>query len=379
MKVFFTLDTLANAGTEKSTLDILSHFSKDIEVKVIHFFPGFDLKADYEKAGISLHYVGLSGKREFIKGTRSLIRLIKAEKPDLIVSSIMRANFYSRFAGIFTGTPIIGTFVNDSYGALRIEEMKRKKQYMSFRIFWLLDRYTSWIPKYWISNAISIAQSNIKDLGISKGKTKVIYRGREIAVFPPYQPSVDKLVFKFIFIGRLLERKGLGELLEAVKIVKEKYPHIRLDIFGDGLFRKKVESTIIQLQLQDTVSLHGKVPNGWKRLYEADCFVFPSWYEGFSGALVEAMAVGIPIIASDIPMNMEAINSNTALIYPVKDTNQLVDQMIRVIEQYPQMTEMGKRAREEAAARFDIRQIAAQYESFLKEVASGKVAEETLI
>ena len=145
------------------------------------------------------------------------------------------------------------------------------------------------------------------------------------------------------------------------------------------MFRKKVESTIIQLQLQDTVSLHGKVPNGWKRLYEADCFVFPSWYEGFSGALVEAMAVGIPIIASDIPMNMEAINSNTALIYPVKDTNQLVDQMIRVIEQYPQMTEMGKRAREEAAARFDIREIAAQYESFLKEVASGKVAEETLI
>ena len=379
MKVFFTLDSLANAGTEKSTLDILSHFSKDIEVKVIHFFPGFDLKDDYEKAGIPLHYVGLSGKREFIKGTRSLIRLIKTEKPHLIVSSIMRANFYSRFAGIITGTPIIGTFVNDSYGALRIEEMKRKKQYMSYRIFWLMDKYTSWIPKYWISNAISIAQSNIKALGISKGKTKVIYRGREIALFPPYQPSVDRSVFKFVFVGRLLERKGLGELLDAVKIVKEKYPHIKLDICGHGLFRKKVESFIIKLQLQDTVSLHGKVPNGWKRLYESDCFVFPSWYEGFSGALVEAMAVGIPIIASDIPMNMEAINDKTALIYPVKDTNKLVARMVRVIEEYPKMIEMGKRAREEAAARFDIRQIAAQYESFLIEVANGKVEKETLI
>lgn len=379
MKVFFTLDSLANAGTEKSTLDIISHFSKDIEVKVIHFFPGFDLKADYEKAGIPLHYVGLSGKREFIKGTRSLISLIKAEKPDLIVSSIMRANFYSRFAGIITGTPIIGTFVNDSYGALRVEEMKRKKQYLGYRIFWLLDRYTSGIPKYWISNAISIAQSNIKALGISKGKTKVIYRGRETAVFPPYQPLIDKSVFKFVFVGRLLERKGLGELLEAVNIIKEKYPHIKLDIFGDGLFRKKIESIITKLQLQDTVSLHGKVHNGWKRLYQADCFVFPSWNEGFSGALVEAMAVGIPIIASDIPMNMEAVNNNTALIYPVKDTNKLVAQMVRVIEEYPQMIEMGKRARQEAAARFDIRQIAAQYESFLKEVANGKVEKATLI
>ena len=55
MKVFFTLDSLANAGTEKSTLDILSHFSKDVEVKVIYFYPGSDLKADYEKAGIPLY------------------------------------------------------------------------------------------------------------------------------------------------------------------------------------------------------------------------------------------------------------------------------------------------------------------------------------
>ena len=58
MKVFFTLDTLANAGTEKSTLDMLTHFSKEMDATVVYFYPGDDLKADYEKAGIRLKYAG---------------------------------------------------------------------------------------------------------------------------------------------------------------------------------------------------------------------------------------------------------------------------------------------------------------------------------
>ncbi|MEO7523984.1 MAG: glycosyltransferase [Ferruginibacter sp.] len=379
MKVLFTLDTLANAGTEKSTLDIISHFSSSMEVKVIHFFPGFDLKADYEKAGIPLRYVGLTGKRSFIKGTRSLVRIIREEKPDLIVSSIMRANLFSRFASLITKTPVIGTFVNDSYGDIRIEEMRKKKQYAGFRFFWLLDRRTAGIPVYWISNAISIAESNARTLGIKEKKIKVIYRGRETAIFPEWKPLPAGNKFRLVFVGRLLERKGLAELFEALVIVKKKYKHISLDIYGDGAFRKKLEEMRVQLQLEDTVSLHGKVLNGWKKLYEADCFVFPSWYEGFSGSLVEAMMAGIPIIASDIPMNLEAVSSESALIYKVKDVDELADRMDRMITCYPGMIEMGRRARLEAIKRFDIKSISHQYESFLKDVINKTVNTESLI
>ena len=81
MKILFTLDTLANAGAEKSTLEILSHFSNDTQVKVIYFYPGFDLKADFEKAGIPLHFADLKGKRSFIEGVRRLCKIIREEKP----------------------------------------------------------------------------------------------------------------------------------------------------------------------------------------------------------------------------------------------------------------------------------------------------------
>jgi glycosyltransferase involved in cell wall biosynthesis len=379
MKVLFTLDSLANAGTEKSTLDIISHFSKQVEAKVIYFYPGDDLRPEYEKAGIPVYFADLKGKRSLFSGTRHLRKLIQQEKPDLVVSSIMRANLISRFASVLTGVPVIGTFVNDSYGEIRVEEFRRKKQYAKFRFFWLLDKFTSGIPVYWISNAISIAKSNARALGIGKQKIKVIYRGRETSLFPPWQPLPVNETFRFVFIGRLLQRKGLEELMEAFKWVKVKHPHARIDIYGEGLFRKKLEAKVAELRLEDSVILHGKVMNGWKKLYDAHCFVFPSWYEGFSGSLVEAMVAGIPIIASDIPMNLEAVDTGTALICRVKDVGELAAAMEKMILNYGEMTEMGKRARKVASDRFDIRRIASEYEQFLMNVVNKKVESASLI
>jgi glycosyltransferase involved in cell wall biosynthesis len=379
MKVFFTLDSLANGGTEKSTVDILSYFSRDTEIKVIHLLPGFDLQPAYEKAGIPLQYIDIGGRYAYIKGIRRLIGLIRKEKPDLIVSSILTANLTSRIAGLITGTPVIGTFVNDSYGAIRIEEMRRKKQYFKFRLFWLFDKWTSGIPVYWISNAVSIAQSNAKALGLRKKKIKVIYRGRETDVFPDRGPLPVLDKFRFVFVGRMLQRKGLAELITAFNTLKKKHSNITLDIFGDGLFRKQTETMIDEYRLHDAVKLHGMVPNGWKKLYDAHCFVFPSWYEGFSGALIEAMMAGIPIIASDISMNLEAVSDETALIYKVKDVDALVHSMDKMITSYPEMIQMANRAKEEAKRRFDIKVIAKEYESFLREVVEKKVDKEGLL
>lgn len=379
MKVLFTLDTLANAGTEKSTLDIVSQFSKNTEAKIVHFYPGYDLKAGFEKAGIPLHFIDLKGKRSFIKGISRLVKLIRVEKPDLVISSIMRADLISRAACYITGTTLIGTLVNDSYGDIRIEELRRQKQYSKFRFFWLLDKWTSGIPAYWISNAVSIAKSNARALGIKKKRIKVIYRGRETAVFPEWHPPQPDNKFRFVFVGRLMERKGLSELLAAFSIVKEKNKNVQLDIFGEGVFRKDLEAAIGKLHLENTVTLHGAVPNGWKKLYDAHAFLFPSWYEGFSGSLIEAMITGVPIVASDIPMNLEAVDDKTALIFKVKDIDQLAFNMEKMITSYPDMIEMGKRAKQVAISRFDIKVIAHEYESFLHSVMNKTVSEENLL
>jgi len=380
MKVFFTLDSLAMGGTERSTLDIVSHFSKDTDVRVIYFYPGDDLKAAYLKAGISLLHLPVKGRRNFISGIRQLIRLIKKEKPDIMVSSISRADIITRIAGRLTKTPVIGTFVNDTYGASRIAEQKARNTYLKFLYSWFIDKRTSRIPKYWVSNCNSIATSNKTALGIRDHKIKVIYRGRDTTQFAEWQSPATPPPFQFVFVGRLMERKGLQELLMAFHQLRKKHPEIRLDIYGSGAYGKWMLEYIQENQLDDVVIMHGAVINGFKKLYEAHCFLFPSWYEGFSGALVEAMLAGIPIIASDITMNREAVTPDqTALVFPVKDEHALLQRMEQMMLHYQDMISMGKRARNEALQRFDIQVIASQYEQFLKSVIDEKVAVNELI
>jgi glycosyltransferase involved in cell wall biosynthesis len=166
-----------------------------------------------------------------------------------------------------------------------------------------------------------------------------------------------------------LQRKGFQELIQAFAQVHALHPEAKLSIYGDGEYCKALLQLVAELGLSASVSLPGKHPRVHEKLDEADCFVFPSWYEGFSGALVEAMLSGIPIIASDIPMNLEAVSHEVnALVFPVKNTEALTQCMLRAIAEPELMLQLGQKAREEAINRFDIEQIARQYEAVLQQV-----------
>ncbi len=370
MKVIFTIDTLANSGAETSTLDIISNFSKDIEVKVIYFYPQHDLKSAYENKNIPLIYLDYPNRYSIIKGSQKLKNILENEKPDLVVSCLYRANIMSRIACKLSGILLMGTFVSDSYSNQRTAIFSLKKK-IAFKFYYFIDRFTVNIPIGWIANSKYIKHSNAKHLKLREDKIAVIYRGRNSKLFPIKEFSISTNNFTFVSIGRLLETKGLLELVNAFYNVYQVNKNVRLLIYGEGSFRGELEQIIHQLNIADCVNLMGNEPNAYLKLSEANCFVFPSWYEGFSGALVEAMMTGIPIIASDIPMNLEAVeNEKTALIHQVKDSHDIANKMKQMISDYDKMIEMGKRARKVAIEKFDIREIAVQYEKTLKRIVN---------
>ncbi|WP_026947197.1 glycosyltransferase family 4 protein [Algoriphagus marincola] len=364
MKILFIQDTLINAGTEKSLLQILPLVSTNLSFRVVYFYPRHDLKYLYEEAKVPLVFLDLKGKYDFLSGIRKLGKLVKDEKPDLLVSSLLRSNLISRIVSLKTKVPLIGTFVSDSYNDFILEN-KSFLNLQKFKFFWTLDRLTSGIPKAYISNSYSIAQSHVKTLGVPIKKTKVVYRGRQIPERQWKKPASPGFIF--LSYGRLLQIKGFEELIKAFAKVHSKYPNSRLIIYGEGVHRPVLEKLIQNLNLNDSISLPGAISNVTDKLYESDCFVFPSWYEGFSGALVEAMMAGIPIIASDIPMNLEAVIPNkNALTFPVRNVEMLANHMLRAIEEPKGMELLGKEARKEAIQRFDIQVIAEEYEAVLK-------------
>lgn len=406
MKILFTQDALVNAGAERSHLEILSRFSAGVEVLLVYFYPKHDLKEVYQDAGIPLHFLDIPESYSFGTAISRLVRLIRKEKPDLLVSCLYRADIVTRMASLITGIPLVGTLVNDSYGAYSWQEKKGIK----YRLVWLLDRLTAGIPIHWIANATSLVDAHVKTLGTDPKKVSVVYRGRvvppprsvssprsaspqtETKCSPQAEPDKQKRmacedlptghagtghddsvspIRHFISYGRLLERKGFQDLISAFAVVQRDYPDCTLTIYGEGIFRKHLEDLVKILKLQESVKLPGKVSDPTDLLLTADCFVFPSWFEGFSGALVEAMMSGIPIIASDIPMNLEAVTlGKNALTFPVKDRAALRQQMRHAIEHPALMNELGSAARLEAIERFDIEKIAKEYEGVLGSIAA---------
>jgi glycosyltransferase involved in cell wall biosynthesis len=346
-------------------LNILSLFSGNISPSVIYLYSNHDLLDEYTAANIPVIFLDLKGKYDFWNGQKRLRSLFKEERPDLVVSSLLRTNLLCRFVCQILEIPLLGTLVSDSYNSYQLE-LNRGWQRQKFRFFWEIDRLTAKIPKLYIANSKYIALSHTTTLNIPIEKTKVVYRGRDVPQRIWERPN--NAVYTFLSYGRLLKTKGFEELIKAFAEVHDAFPNSRLLIYGAGNHRNELEKLVGTLELCEVVKLPGAHPKVTDELFTADCFIFPSWYEGFSGTLVEAMLSGIPIIASDIPMNLEAVtDQQDALVFPVRNVDALERKMRFAIENPIQMAELGKNARQEAIERFDINVIAKQYEAVLTE------------
>jgi phosphatidylinositol alpha-mannosyltransferase len=141
---------------------------------------------------------------------------------------------------------------------------------------------------------------------------RVIPNGIDVNFYHPGQAPIrhlrdDKL--NILFVGRLEKRKGLGDLLRAYRAMKPRIPRSRLIIVGDGPLRGRVESYIARHRLPDVV-MAGFVPDSVKPRYycSADIFCAPATgAESFGIVLLEALASGLPVIATEVPGYMSVL------------------------------------------------------------------------
>ena len=224
MKVVFTIDSLAQGGTEQSIAELIAHFNQNIEIIVVYFYDSHQLRETYESLNCKLVYLGISDKYGFYKSVKLFYSLVMSEKPDVVVSSLYRSLIISRFVCWWTKIPLVGTFVNERYGSDRKERFKGL-DIVKYFATWFLDRITAFIPIKVISNSYSISVLNGQALGINSNRIKVIYRGRSSAKFEIISDEEiialkSKLKLKnsvkvLLNVSRLLDRKGQLDLLHS--------------------------------------------------------------------------------------------------------------------------------------------------------------------
>lgn len=367
-KVLYVIDTLMPSGAEKSLVQIAENF-KLYQAVFVHLYEGDYLKAELESKGIRVYSLNFASSSKYKEVQDRLGEIYEFEKPDIIHSTLFRSDLITRRLKSKYEIPLVSSFVNNSYNPLRFKGKSFITQ-AKLRLVQFYDTFSSRKVDLFISNSETIKKSKAKSTLVNIEKVKVIYRGRDIS-------KLENLGFKhlelkeslgltgekiLLNVSRLIERKGQLDLIDAMPKLLQKHPNLNLMIAGHGNFDKTLKDRSKELKITHAISFLGRRDDIPELLSLADVFVFPSYFEGLPGALIEAMLSEKIIVCSDIPENLECINDNCAVIFKRGNVEDYISKLNFVLENLEAHKPLGKRAKEVAIKKFNVFKISKEYE-----------------
>lgn len=275
---------------------------------------------------------------------RTYEKILKQERPDLVVTYSIKPNIYAGWLCGRLGIPFcanvqgLGTAFQAPVFAFLATVMYRQ----AFRKVQAV---------FFENEANAEAFRNRRILTAEK---QTVLHGAGINLehygLAPW-PGNEKV--RFLYLGRIMQEKGVDELFSAVRRLREERDDFVLDLVG--FFEDKYESAyreqVAQLEQAGVVAFHGFQEDPRPYYAAADCVVLPSYHEGMSNVLLEAAATGRPLITSDIPGCREAVDRDeTGFLVTVKDTDSLLEAMRRFLALTPEarkaMGQAGRRKME---------------------------------
>ena len=291
-----------------------------------------------------------------LRSLMRLIRIFRNEKPNAVHSFTPKAGLLCMMAAKIAGVTVrIHTFTGlvwpTSTGVKRL-------------ILRTTDRLTCLCASHIIAEGQGVRNDLISG-GITQKPVEVLgygnLRGVDLAYWSQKDSekseSKDSSAFRFIFVGRLVPDKGINELIQAFLQLLKQYPNCTLTLVG-----WYEDTTPLLPETRDAIDNNpniyyvGRQDDVRPFYQQADCLVFPSYREGFPNVVLEAGAMGLPSIVTDINGSREIIipERNGIIVQP-RDTRQLHQAMLYMLEHPSERAHMAKEARALIASRFDQR------------------------
>ena len=213
-------------------------------------------------------------------------------------------------------------------------------------------------------------EAEVLTVGFARDRVIRIPNGVDVGRFAPagrFQPASPARTV--LFLGRLDAQKGVDILLRAWGDVVAQLPETTLAICGDGPEAATLRATAVQAGVADHVRLLGAVPDPEMHLRAAVAFVLPSWHEGLPNVLLEAMATGLPCVATAIAGTMDvATDERDALLVPPGDAAALTKALLRVLTDRDLADRLGSAARRRVTADFSLDANVSRYEQLYAEM-----------
>ena len=299
-----------------------------------------------------------------IQFARTLKRIYKKEKFNFLFHYTIKPVVYGSWAARKTKTLQISVITGLGYTFIRKGWITRVAKFL-----YRLSLRTA--NEVWFLNqddkTLFVEQSLL-----SPFKARLIYgEGVDVAKYKS-QSDLLSIPFTFLFIGRVLWDKGVGEFVKAAQVVKKQHPKVQFHILGQLGANNPACVSIQQMEEWEqtrTVKYLGETSNVLPYIENATCVVLPSYREGVSRVLLEAASMERPIIASNVPGCREiVIEGYNGFLCEAQDTNSLIACMMHMLSiSQVELEAFGKNGRTHVIKHFDEQKTIALYKRKLQE------------
>jgi glycosyltransferase involved in cell wall biosynthesis len=351
--IIHVIDSLGIGGAEILLVNTIP-LIKNYEHIVICLMPKEDLKQSILHELKAFYQLGVKGKKDWVKAVFGMRKIIQSNRPALVHAHLQISSLLARMACpanvplVFT---IHSTFSEDAFRhnklAVWMERLTvRKRHHLIGVSRFVIEDYSRFVP--------------------FKGSIHVLYNFIPKKFFKNTQKNYSSIGpgLKIIAVGNLKAAKNYPYLLDAFKLLKD--VPVSLDIYGDGPQRETLLKIIEENYLN--VRLKGKSGAVDEVMQDYDLYIISSKHEGYGIAPLEAMAGGLPVMASDIPVLRE-VTAGNALFFDLNNSGDLVRKIKTVLEGKINLQDLALkgqlRAREIASEEGYIKNLNSIYQSII--------------
>lgn len=339
--------------------------------------PGDAMREIEEREGVRTVAVPMERHISPLKDLKSLfglIRVFQKEKPTMVHSMTPKAGLLSMMAAWFCRVPVrVHTFTGLVFPTATG---------LTQRILILTDRITCACATHIVPEGEGV-KNDLINYRITRKQLKVLGHGNVRGIdldhnnpeLPEVQADAAKIrkpgIFTFVFVGRLVRDKGINELVEAFERLNKEYTNTRLILVGpqEPKLDPLKPETIAKIDSNKNIEAVGLQSNVRPWLAASDAFVFPSYREGFPNVVIEAGAMSLPSIVTDINGSREIIiEGKNGTIIPPRDAVALYQSMKSFLEQPDKRAQMAFNARPFVASRYEQSYVRRCLKEYYKEI-----------
>lgn len=350
MHILEVIDSLTVGGAEKMVLVLARLLTeRHIPFSVVSFDTDWDTPyaVEIRKLGVPVHH--FTGKLFNVCRMERLTRLMHETGADVVHTYLSYANIVGTICGKLAHVPVVTS--------LRSISLEPYHPVRSRIETWLMRHCCNMV----MANGYSVAQAHQARLG---REIQVIQNS--VGVGPGLSPREREKVRAeltgnpektiIISVGRLAPPKGYDTLIEAFAQVHTNHPETALVIVGDGQLRKQLEEVIAAKSLQRSVLLTGERDDIARILPAADIYASSSYWEGMSVAILEAMAAGLPVVATRVGDAPWVLTEQTGILVAPRQPQELAKALAELVEDKPARLEFGENARKRIESEYSLDQ-----------------------